>query len=270
MPDDTTETTQTTAEGTTAETGQTTQESGQTQTHPLAEGGVRFNEVYGEMKAAKAKVEMLERQLVEGNAQRQTAQAQPAAQTYTPAQLQAMVDAGRITPAAMSDQIAWQRVQEGRQQMSQEWEQRQLTQEAQADIDRYLVAKPDALGDPRVLTAARQLMRETGWRETDPRLARRALREVYGAPERVESAQRQQESSRQAGAGSPVEGRAGGGTASATQAGNDPLKGAPQYLTEFWDQMNYSREQRVKEFKMYKPPKAAGRLRLQNQGYEVK
>ena len=81
MPDEPTETTQTTAEGTTAETGQTTPEGGQTPTHPLAEGGVRFNEVYGEMKAAKAKVEMLERQLAEGNAQRQTAQAQPAAQT---------------------------------------------------------------------------------------------------------------------------------------------------------------------------------------------
>ena len=270
MPDEPTETTQTTAEGTTPEGVQTTPEGGQTPTHPLAEGGVRFNEVYGKMKTAEAKAEMLERQLAEANAQRQTAQAQPAAQTYTPAQLQAMVDAGRITPAAMSDQIAWQRVQEGRQQMSQEWEHRQLTQEAQADIDRYLVAKPDALDDPRVMTAARQLMRETGWRETDPRLARRALREVYGAPERVETTQRQQEVSRQAGAGGPVEGRSGGGAAGGGGNANDPLKGAPQYLTEFWDQMNYSREQRLKEFKMYKPPKAAGRLRLQNQGYEVK
>lgn len=267
MPDDTTETTQTTAEGQTTETGQTTQEGGQIQTHPLAEGGVRFNEVYGEMKAAKARADMLERQLAEAQAAKQAAV--PAAQTYTPAQLQAMVDAGRITPAAMSDQIAWQRVQEGRQQMAQEWEQRQLTQEAQTDIDRYLVAKPDALGDPRVLTAARQLMRETGWRETDPRLARRALREVYGAPDRIESTQRQQEASRQAGTTGVVEGRAGGGMATGGNT-NDPLKGAPQYLVEFWDQMNYSKEQRLKEFKMYKPPKAAGRLRLQNQGYEVK
>ena len=252
MPDDTTETTQTTAEGQAAEGGQTTAESGQTQTHPLAEGGVRFNEVYGEMKAAKAKAEMLERRIAEI----ETARTQPTAPvTYTAAQLQAMVDAGRVTPMAASDQLAWQRAEESRLRGQQDAEQRQLTQEAQADIDRYLVAKPDALGDPRVLTAARQLMRETGWRETDPRLARRALREVYGAPERVETTQRQQEASRQAGAGSPVEGRSGGGASGGGNA-NDPLKGAPQYLTEFWDQMNYSREQRLKEFKVYKPTKA--------------
>jgi hypothetical protein len=254
MPDDEkTEPTQTAAEGTTTEGGQTTAEGGQVAIHPLAEGGVRFNEVYGEMKAAKAKAEMLERQLADATA----ARSQPVAPaTYTAAQLQAMVDAGKVTPMAAADQLSWQRAEESRVKGQQDAEHRQMTQEAQADIDRYLVAKPDALGDPRVLTAARQLMRETGWRETDPRLARRALREVYGAPDRIEAAQRQQESSRQAGAGGPVEGRAGGGTASAAQAGNDPLKGAPQYLTEFWDQMNYSREQRVKEFKVYKPTKA--------------
>ena len=249
MPDDTTEPTQPVAEG--IPPAEPTAPPAEP-THPLAEGGVRFNEVYGEMKAAKAKAEMLERRIAEI----ETARTQPTAPaTYTAAQLQAMVDAGRVTPMAASDQLAWQRAEESRLRGQQDAEQRQLVQEAQADIDRYLVAKPDALGDPRVLTAARQLMRETGWRETDPRLARRALREVYGAPERVETTQRQQEASRQAGAGSPVEGRSGGGASGGGNA-NDPLKGAPQYLTEFWDQMNYSREQRLKEFKVYKPTKA--------------
>lgn len=262
----TTDTTQTAAEGSTTEPGQSTVESGQTPTHPLAEGGVRFNEVYGEMKAAKARAEMLEQQLAD--VQKQRATPTPPA-TYTPPQLQAMVDAGRITPAAMADQLAYQRVQEGRQQMAQDWEARQVAQDAQGEVDRYLTAKPDALGDARVLSAARQIQRETGWVGTDPRLARRALREVYGTPERVESTQRQQDLSRQAaGSGGGIEGRAGGGgAASGTQ---DPLKGAPQYLVEFWDQMHYSPEQRLKEFKAYKPPRAAGRLRLQNQGYEVK
>ena len=224
--------------------------------HPLEEGGQRFAQVYGEMKAAKARTEMLERQVAELTAAQQRQTQAQAPQPFTDAQLQAQVDAGRITPMQAADRLAWQRAEDARVRGHQEWEQRQLLQDAQGEIDRYLVAKPDALGDPRVLTVARQIQRETGWAPTDPRLARRSLREVYGTPERVESAQRQQEQSRQAGAtGGPVEGRAAGGLGSGTSTTQDPLKGAPQYLVEFWDQMGYSPAQRLKEFKVYKPPR---------------
>src|SRR6266446_10446407 len=79
--------------------------------HPLEPGGPRFEEVYRRMKEAEAR-DMENRDRIarlEGQAQVLTRQpSQPQQQTFTPDQLQALVDQGRISPAQMAHQISWQ------------------------------------------------------------------------------------------------------------------------------------------------------------------
>ena len=96
--EETTETTETT------EPGQTTTESGQP--HPLAPGGVRFEEVVSEKNRYKAEADTLRGQVAAYQASQAAMRpAPPAEKVWTAQELQGLVDGGRITPAQMSDQL---------------------------------------------------------------------------------------------------------------------------------------------------------------------
>ena len=165
----------------------------ETTPHPLEPGGKRFDEVYGRMKSAEREaMEMRDRLTrLEGQAQ-VLAQPKPASQKtwYEPQELQTLVDQGRITPAVMADQIAWQRNQQGQQQVMQTLKWQQTAQTALTEVNQYIEKMP-ALGQTsspefsRVARAAHEIADEMGLTVQDPRVQRRALRETFGTLDKM-------------------------------------------------------------------------------------
>ena len=221
--------------------------------HPLEPGGERFNEVYGRMKAAEERERATSERMARLEAQVETTKPKETPRFYAPQQLQAMVDAGQITPAVMSDQIAWQRAQEMKTALLAESQSQASRIEAQREVNAYLAKKPEALTDPRVLAAGRELIAETGWVSDDPRLAKRALREVYGSLERLTSTTQVQEFSRQH-ADTHVESGTGAGGTSHPATVNDPLAKVDKRYIEEWTRRGYTRKQMEAEAKFIKRP----------------
>ena len=173
----------------------------------------------------------------------------PAAmQFYTPDQLQDAVDKGLITPALMASQISWQHtvaaaaIQRGAEQI------RHRQREAFKEVDLYK-AKIPALNDRTselcrsAIATAKQVATDMGLPPTDPRVKRRALREVFGPLDalRIETEP----------ATAPMNGA--GSESAAPTATADPLAHIPPAMKEHWDRLNYSKERRLQEAKFYIP-----------------
>lgn len=230
--------------------------------HPLAPGGVRFEEVYREAKQAKSENQELRERLarLEG-----AAAVKPAAETpkfYTPQQLQAMVDRAEITPAVMADQIAWQRSVQSEQTILQKVERTQRMTSALAEVEAYLVKVP-TLTDrsssdfSRVAQAARDIAADTGREVSDPVVQRLALRATYGPLDRLAAGSQVREDARRQ-ADTFAEPGGGGGQTPRTP---DPLKDVPREYLEHWKSLGYTQAQMIEEAKYVrrKPRQMIGR-----------
>lgn len=222
--------------------------------HPLDPGGERFKEVYRDMQDARRETARLAGELDALKAQQQkTTQQQQAPKVYTASQLQAEVDAGRISQALMADQLAWQRAQEAKGQVRQELVQEQRTTSALSEVNAYIDKIP-ALNNTasadfaKVRRAADDVAAELGRPITDPIVQRRALREVYGSLDRVTAATSATEHDRTR---STRFADTGGGGGSQERVA-DPLKNIPRAYVDHWDRMNYTPEQRAEEAKYIK------------------
>lgn len=251
-----TQTTEPLEEQPTEQVVEETPEATEPEPHPLEPGGRRFSEVYGEMKDARREAQDLRERLarLEGAqaAQQRPAQ-QPQAQFYTAEQLQAAVDRGVITPAKMSEQLAWQQTQLSEQRLRQQIEQESKAKEAYREVESYIdkvpaLRKQDSPEMLRVAREAREIADEMGRHINDPVVQRRALRAVFGSLEQVSKVTRAPErgnSNRDTGTSG-----LGGVAASAKK---DPLKGVPQHYIDHWKRMRYTPEQMAEEAKYIKP-----------------
>lgn len=238
---DETKTTEEQASGQTEEEGQETGSHATEQTaHPLEPGGTRFNEVYARMKAAEAERDALR------SLHQKPAETRSAPQTFTSSQLQALLDSGQITQAQMADQLAWQRAQEMERRMVDQWDAKLLRADAEREVMRYTERKPEALQDARVVRAGYEIQRETGWEATDPRLARRALREVFGSPERLATTGDLQDKSRRT--DTHIESSGGGLRGEGKKP--PPLDGIDKGYVEYYRGLGYS-DEKIVELKPY-------------------
>lgn len=212
--------------------------------HPLHEGGVRFEEVVREKNEWKAQAEayrvQLDRPKPEPPAQ--------AAQFYSPEQLQVAVDNGKITPAAMAAQLAWQAKETGKREMKAEFAADQRRGSALTEVNQYLDKIP-ALGNQsstefgKVRRAAFEIADEMGLDVTDPRVQRRALRETFGTLDRVAQTTQLRDFDRKH-ADTSIETASGGG---GRQPANDPLKNVPKPLMDHWKTRGFSVEEMKKQ-----------------------
>lgn len=226
-------------------------EAPEERTHPLEPGGVRFEEVVREKNELKAEANLLRSRLASLESQPKE-QPKPV-QTptiYTTEQLQAAVDAGRITPAQLADQLAWQRAQEVRQQVVAETALNQKRASAVAEVTQYLDRIP-ALNDPmskdflRASRVATEIAEDMGWDVRDPRVQRQALRQTFGPLERMADATRTRDYARDH-ADTAIETRGGGRPAPSAK---DPFKDVPALLMAEWKRLGYSVDQMKEELK---------------------
>jgi hypothetical protein len=240
-----------------AEETETTTEEGVTEpvvetegkTHPLAPGGVRFEDVVREKNEYKAEAAALRAQV----ARQQEPPKDTPAQTptfYSTEQLQAAVDAGRITHTQASDQLAWQRAEQMRQQVGVESDLRQKRAAANAEVNQYLDRVP-ALHDPtskeflRASRAATEIAEDLGADIRDPRVQRQALRQIFGSIDKLADASKTRDYAREH-ADTAIETRGGG---SRQPPKNDPFKDVPKALLDHWDHLRYTDEQKKEELK---------------------
>jgi len=235
-------------------------EEPQTGVHPLEPGGKRFSEVYGEMKDARREAADLRERLARVEGQISVTQPQPRpAATYTNEQLQAAVDAGKITPAQMAAQISWQYTEAMRQRVNQEAETRQRNQSALSEISQYVDKLPELLNSSskefsKVASVAREIAAEIGRTVDDPIVQRRALREAFGSLDKVTQVRAAGNASRGMG-NMDTETRGAGGITGTGKA--DPFKDVPQHYKDHWNRLNYTQEQKLAELKYIKPRRTA-------------
>ena len=218
--------------------------------HPLDPGGQRFGEVYRDMQDARREAARLQGEL---DATRRQAQPQPAQpQFYSPNDLQGLVDSGRITPAVMTAQIAWQERQIAKQEMRQEWTQHEQMRGAGAEVTQYMAAIPklgDAMSEERrrVDSMVREIAAEMNTTMDDPRAQRRALQIAFGTLDKVTKPKVTVTQ-----AETYVETAGGGGNKKPATSG-DPLKDVPAAYKTHWEKMGYTREQMVEEARYIRP-----------------
>lgn len=224
--------------------------------HPLEPGGKRFAEVYGEMKDARREAQDLRERLarVEGQISVQKPATTP--QFYTSQQLQAAVDTGKITPAQMSDQLAWQRAYESEQRVEQKLEAKQRAQSALNEINQYVDKVPALMQTTspefqKVSQAAREIAAEWGKEVTDPLVQRRALREAMGSLEQLTKVKKAAETPR-GNANMDGESRGSNGQSGGAPKA-DPLKDVPQMYKDHWKRLGYTEKQMIDEAKFIKP-----------------
>lgn len=249
---ETTQTDTATAEQTEAASSQ--QQDGATaapKPHPLEPGGERWNEIYRERSEFKREAAALRQQLIE---LQQSRPQQSETRQFTAAQLQAEVDAGRITPAVMAHQLAWQEKERGKHELRQEFQQEQIRNAALTEVMEFIEKIP-ALGDdnsPEFRAVAQEAYRiaaERGLPVTDPRVQRQALRETYGPLKRVVKAGEAREFSRR---NAETFGETGGGGGQATRT-PDPLKGIPKDQIDHWKARGRTPAEMAELAKYYRP-----------------
>lgn len=218
--------------------------------HPLKEGGVRFEEVYRQLKEAERDNASLRERMarVEGQV---AATPKPQAQqqvVYTPEQLQAFVDQGRISPAQMASQIALQHTAASEERMLKQLEHRTRATAASGEVQDY-VSKIPALNSnssaefSKVSRIANEIADETGLAVSNPIVQRRALREAFGPLEKIAKVEQAREFDRKH-ADTHVEAGGGGGAAPSKA---DPLKNVEPERIAFWNARGYTREQMIEE-----------------------
>jgi len=186
--------------------------------------------------------------------------AAPAQQTYSPEQLQAAVDQGRITPAQMADQIAWQRQQQGKTEILATLRQDQRTQTALTEVNQY-IAKMPALSSTssaefrKVAAAAQDIADEMGLNIQDARVQRRALRETFGTLDKIAEVRSAREFDRDNADTHAASGSGGGRTEPKKQ---DKLAGIPADQIAFWKSKNYSQKAMEDEAVFYRSRQRRG------------
>ncbi len=224
-------------------------EAPEAEPHPLEPGGKRFKEVIAQKNAAEQQVvEMRERVArLEGaeQARRPTPQNPPQQQVFTPAQLQALVDQGQITPALMADQLAYQRQKEGEERMMQRLKFERIATTAMSEVQQYIQKMP-ALSNTssaefqKVAAAAQEIAEELQLNIQDPRVQRRALRETFGTLDRLAQAGQAREFDR---AHADTHSASGGGGGAQPKKDKDPLAGVSKQQIDHWKRLNYSQKQ---------------------------
>lgn len=228
--------------------------------HPLDPGGKRFSEVYGEMKDARREAQDLRERLakLEGHVQAVTKPEKPADQFYSAEQLQAMVDAGRISPAKMADQLSWQRGEMVKREMTQQRVVEDRRKDALSEVNQYVDKLPNLLNPSsseftRVARAAREIASDMDRTVDDPVVQRRALRETFGSLDKLTKAASVRESSR-VNADTHAETRGSGGVGGVNKGpGKDPLKDVPQHYKDHWKRLGYTPEQMAQEAGYIRP-----------------
>ena len=203
-------------------------------------------------RTAEAEAGMLRERVARLEGQAEKAKATPA--VYTVQQLQAAVDAGQISPALMADQIAWQRTEQAKREVRQEFVREQKVGTASNEIHQYTEKVPallDSASDEyrRVYRAAAEIAEELDRPVTDPIVQRRALREVLGGLDKVAAVKAERQFDR---ANADTHAEAGGG--GAPVKGGDPLKHIDPVRMAFWKQRGYTREQMIEEAKYVTRP----------------
>lgn len=225
-----------------------------TETHPLDPGGARFSEVYRDMQDAKREAARLQGEL-DASRRQQPQQTQQQPQFYTPNDLQALLDQGKITPAVMTAQIAWQERQIAKQEMRQEFFQAERLRTAGAEVNRYLSEMPK-LSDTgseefrRVNVLTREIADELQLPAEDPRVQRRALQIAFGPVDKLVKSRVASETTRTQ---SDTYVESGGGGRGVPQVSKDPLKDIPTSYKAHWEKLGYSHEQMVEEAKYIRP-----------------
>ena len=202
--------------------------------HPLEQGGVRFNEVYGQMKAHEREASLLR----EENERLRKSAPSPAAATsvYTQDQLQAYVDAGKITPAQMAGQLALQAKEQGKQELRQEFQQDQRRNSALTEVNQYIDKVPALTNTAspelaRVTRAAWEIAAELDLDVKDPRVQRRALREAFGPLDRITTVAKAREFDRN---NADTHAETGGGGGATPVKADDPLKQVSKEWLDYW------------------------------------
>lgn len=218
-------------------------------THPLDPGGKRFSEVYRDMRDAQRDNQELRSRLARLEAA-PAAPAQTKEAWFTPEQLDGFVQTGKITQTQATAQLIWQ---QSTMQSRQDTERRQAENvqlEAKREIDKYAVAIPALLNRgsvelQKVERVAREISSELGLPIQDLRVQKRALREVYGAPDRLNRANAVRENAR---VNADVHAEVSPGSGGAPTS-KDPLANVPPRYLDHWKKVGYTRQQMIDEAK---------------------
>lgn len=184
----------------------------------------------------------------------------PPQQTYTPQQLQELVDQGRITPALMADQIAYQRQQQGNQELLKTLAQQRRTEAAMGEVNQYITKMP-ALSQTtsaefrKVAAAAHEIADEMGLPIQDARVQRRALRETFGSLDKLAEVGKAREFDRENADTHAASGSGGGRTEPRVK---DKLAGIPPEQIAFWKAKNYSQKMMEDEAVFFRQRRARG------------
>jgi len=220
--------------------------------HPLEEGGKRFKEVIGQRNEAERQLaEMRDRvSRLEGVVQRPAPSAPaPTQQTYTPQQLQALVDQGQITPALMADQLAWQRQVQGNAQLLQMLKWQKTAETALGEVTQYIGKLPALTNTSspefqKIAASAAEIAEEMGLTVQDPRVQRRALRETFGSLDKLVVAGRAADFNR---THADTHAETGGGGSAPPKKGADPLAGVSKQQIDYWRSKGYSQKRMEEE-----------------------
>jgi len=185
-------------------------------------------------------------------AERQAQPAQPAQQVYSEAQLQSLVDAGRITPAQMASQLAIQATAQLEQRLDRKYAEQARHRDAAQEVDQYIDRKPSLMDSTsedfrRVAKAAYEIAAELSLDVKDSRVQRRALRETFGTLDRLTKTETLRTHDRTHADLHVETGRGNGGGEVAGKS--DPLKHVPKAYLDQWEKWGYSRDRMIAEAK---------------------
>src|SRR3990167_2360910 len=223
--------------------------------HPLEPGGERYEQVWARMRQAERDAE--EARMRADTAERKVAQPPaPAVTFYTPDQLQAAVDQGRITATQASAQLALQAKEQAKTELRGELQYETRRTEAAREVDQFIAKKPSLMDSGsdefrRVAALARDVAADTGMAMTDPRVQRQALRQAYGSLDRLATDARTTAHTRTHADLHAETGRGGGAVSpSATPA---PLKNVPQWWIDYWRPRVADDKELAERAKYYRP-----------------
>lgn len=226
--------------------------------HPLAEGGVRFEEVYARMKAAEEREREKDARLARLEGAMQARQPQQVQFTSEQAAdfLQAKVDRGELTPMQAANALSKLNAQQAAVNTTMQAVQMQqlnarlasASQEVNTYIEKVPALRNNAsLEFAKVSEAAYALSDDMGLPVSDLRVQRAALRQVYGGLDRMASAAGARRESREASL-PHTETHVGGSAGKVAAKGDEAWKkDVPAEYLAFWEKRGYSAERMKQE-----------------------
>ena len=228
--------------------------------HPLEEGGVRFNEVYRQMKEERDARQRAEAEAAALRTQyRQPAQPQQFTSEQIASYLQTQVDQGQITPMAAANALSQFNARKAATETAMQVEgyrvQANKLQAAGAEVNAYMDRVP-ALRDTnsadfaKVRDAAYEASEDMGLPVTDLRVQRVALKQVYGSLSKMAKVEGDREQSRRASL-PHTETATNGGQRVPAKGGDTAWKeGIPDKQMKYWKERGYT-EQQMKDEARY-------------------